>query len=161
MSTLSVYDAAEPCGTTLEVNARYTITGLVNAEVLKIPYATGKVLQRVPVITPKLSQFVLEIWNSQPEFEPIFSSNWKTLQLIFCKGAVYHGISDMGTKNRKIHVFRLSQRDANITRFIWLSSDRPNFWDDPLSIKDMITDIETSEIQVKLAKIVIITNFYD
>jgi len=148
MSQLSVYDAAEPNGTPLEVNARYSIIGLINGQVLKIPYATGKVLQRVPVITPKLSQMVLEIWNSDLEFEPVFSENWKNLQMIFCKGTAYHGIASMGTADRVVHIFRLNQRDAKATRFVWLSADRPNFWDDPISMKDMITDLESREIQV-------------
>jgi len=107
-------------------------------------------MQRIPIITPKLSQIILEVWNSGKKFQPIFSENWKNLQLVICKGSSYHGISGMGTNDRKVHIFRLNQRSAETTRFIWLSADRSDFWDNPISEKDIITDLATREIEVTL-----------
>ena len=124
------FEIAEPQFEKLEPGKSYNLAGIRNSGVIKIPFTTGKMVQRFCLITPRQTQLILEIWNNGKKFEPSFNSNWKWLQFVFIKQARYHGICKMADKI--CHVFRLPAHDAQNSRFVWLSKDCPSFWDEPI-----------------------------
>ena len=127
------FAVAEPLETKLDKLKFYNIAGLINSEPIEICYNTGKVLQRVSFITPQYTTAIVEIWNSTKDMQPHFCSNWKNLQFMFMKHAVFHGLTHMG--NKSVPVFRISQKFPE-TRYIWLSNNEDTFWNDPVSQAD-------------------------
>ena len=147
-SRIPMFETVEPNDSTLEIKRHYNVAGLINANVVHIPYLSGKLLQRVSVITPLGTQIVLEIWNSSKKYQPIFTKRWQNLQFIFARNCAYHGMLDLGCSERKVHVFRMSQFAAEKSRYIWLSSDRQTFWDTPVSETDWRDIRDQAEIEV-------------
>jgi len=145
-----MFETVEPNESTLEVGRHYSLSGLINANVVQIPYLSGKLLQRVAIITPRGTQILLEIWNSSKKCQPIFSKHWQILQFIFAKNCAYHGISDVGSPGANVHIFRMSQFAAEKSRYIWLSSDRKTFWETPVSETDWRDIRDQAEIEVIL-----------
>jgi len=140
------YDIAEPLESPLELNHKYNVIGLINSDPLKIPYQTKRMMQRISLITPKRSQYIVEIWNSGTMMEPKFPENYKNLNLAFIKGVTYHGVASV-TAGKLAHVFRLGQRDSKESRFVWISSDRATFWDNPVIIEDFVPNKRIKDVR--------------
>ena len=96
---------------------------------MKIPYtATRRMLQRVPILTPKFNQLILDVWNNSSTMEPTFEEDWETAQqLVLVIDAFYLG--EMKIKDKMVHYFKIDQRSIG-TRFVWLSDQ--NFWENPI-----------------------------
>jgi len=131
------HEIAEPREKCLEINERYNVAGIINSDSISIPYQTKRVMTRISIITPKYTQYIVEIWSSSQAMEPKFSKNFKKLQFVFIKGLTFHGLSDL-KPGRPTFIFRLAQKDAIQSRFIWLSADRSDFWDSPLITQDFV-----------------------
>jgi hypothetical protein len=134
----NTFETTHPGVVELETTRSYSLTGLVNGQPKYFSYPkAGKMKVQIPFINPGRTQSVIEIWSSNKLMEPKMGSNWRNLQFIFVKDATYHGITDLNSmtrysKARRIHVFRLSTKSPN-HRYIWLSKDCPNFWNNPVS----------------------------
>jgi len=139
------YDIAEPRESSLELNKKYNVIGLINSDAVKIPYQTKRMMQRISIITPRYSQFIVEIWNSGSMMEPKFPESYKNLQLTFIKGVTYHGVVSIKA-GKLAHVFRLGQRDAKESRFVWISSERTTFWDSPVVIEDFVPNKRIKDV---------------
>ena len=131
---MAFLELADPAVSPLENSRYYTIAGLVNAKVNGSSFKTGSYRQRISIITPKRTQFILEIWSTDENTIPIFSPDFEDMQLILVQGARFHGISNMNPE-RPTFVFRLSQFHATKNRFVWLSQAK-DFWSEPVSVKD-------------------------
>ena len=114
------------------------ITGIINSSVFAQKFSTGRVLERMGVILPCLTNIILEIWSNDDETRPKFSENWKNLQLICVFGGKYGGEAKVGDKLYK--VFRINCQNSKRTRFIWLSDESPTFWVKPILQRDDVDD---------------------
>ena len=132
------YDIAEPLNGPLDLLKDYNVGGIINSEPQFIPYQSGKVLQRISLLTPKRSIIVVEIWSSSKIMEPKFSPDWPDFQMVFAKNAKYHGVANIC--EHQVHVFRISQKHPE-RRFIWISSEDKNFWASPV-IEDPMSPTE-------------------
>ena len=110
------------------------ITGIINSSVFSQKFSTGRVLDRMGVILPCLTNIILEIWSIDDETRPKYSKNWKNLQLICVFGGKYGGEAKVGDKLYK--VFRVDSQNSKRTRFLWLSEDSPTFWIKPILQRD-------------------------
>ena len=145
------FETTHPGTVELEPMKKYALTGLINGKPKFFSYPKAcKTKIQVPFINPGKTQSILEIWSSSKSMEPKFSTDWKILQFIFAQNCTYHGISDLNdstrfSKARRVHIFRISQKNPD-SRFIWLSNDAVDFWDNPVSNFD--DDIEFAKNEV-------------
>lgn len=156
------FETTHPGTVELEPTKKYSLTGLINGKPKFFSYPkAGKTKIQVPFINPGKTQSIIEIWSSAKTMEPRFSSDWTRLQLIFVQNCTYHGITDLNnvtrfSKARRVHIFRMSQKNQD-SRFIWLSNDAANFWDNPVSNFD--EDIEFARDEVIITNIFIQLKF--
>jgi hypothetical protein len=110
---------------------KYSLVGLINAPVLKIPIPNRSIcLIRIPIITPNRTQCILEIACPSFENEPKFSRDWKELQLFVAYDCNYRGVTEQ-IGERRVHIFGLTWTRQT---FIWLSPKK--FWVDPIAKSD-------------------------
>ena len=92
--------------------------------------------QRFGVVTADNALCILEIWSSSATHQPRFDKTWHNFQFILAKNVTYHGTTKLEEfPDQAIYVFRMGQKDAEISRFIWLSSETAEnfiFWDNPV-----------------------------
>ena len=111
--------------------AKYSLAGLINGPIFKIPIPTRlKCLIRIPIMTPNRTQCVLEIACDKSATEPQFSPDWKKLQLAVVYDCNYRGVTEQ-IGSRRVHIFGLTWTRQT---FIWLSPK--SFWINPIAKPD-------------------------
>ena len=112
-----------------------SICGIINGPIYEKNTSTGKILQRIPVILPCLTQALIDLWSDRDGIRPTFSFDWKIFQVIIFTNINYVG--DITVSDKVIKVFRRGTRYPNERkRYIWLSDDKSNFWVDPIKNSD-------------------------
>jgi hypothetical protein len=110
---------------------KYSIIGLINGPIFKIPIPTRLLcLIRIPIITPNRTQCILEIASRNNENEPQFSPDWKDLQMTVIYDCSYRGMTEL-IGSRRVHIFGLTWSRQT---FIYLSPR--DFWICPIEKSD-------------------------
>ena len=93
------------------------------------------VLTRISLLLPTRQQGLVDIWNSSDELHPIFASDWKSLQLCVIKCCNLMGFYKID--DRKVLHFKAREfKSPTSHKFIWLSEDQPDFWEQPVGLTD-------------------------
>ena len=116
---------------TQELDKGINLAGIINSEVLVKKCKKEKRMFRIGLILPCRTQVLIDLWSETEENRPTFHKNWEALQLIIIFDLVYAGEIFEGGK--VIKIFRAGKKEYNLRRrFILLSDEISNFWDDPI-----------------------------
>ena len=123
-------DIRDPGVSDLFCGREYNLAGIINAGFDTVAFQTGAWALRIPLITVAQTQILIEVWNKSCQMEPKLGKNWKNLQFAVIFGVRYYGKKTV--LDKEVHIFRLSTKFPN-QRFFWFSSDRHDFWTNPIS----------------------------
>ena len=146
----SFFDLAEPEIETCNPRKLYNIAGIINGTIIQQSTQTGKFFVRVPILTAKSNQLVVEIWNDNEKMEPKFA-DWKCNQFTLIRNASYHGLGDFKCE-KNVHIFRLRSVGSKVDRFIWISPENEEFWATPVGLADKNHDNDLEIVSFKINK---------
>lgn len=130
-----------------ELDKGINLAGVINSEIMIKKCNNGTRMQRIGLILPCRSQAVIDLWSDSEENRPTFAKKWESLQLIFAFDLAYAG--EIYESGKVIKVFRASKKQYKLARrFIWLSEDIKNFWDDPIEEYRKTFDLVQEAYQV-------------
>ena len=144
------FDLAEPENETCYPRKLYNIAGIINGTIIQQSTQTGKFFLRVPLLTAKSNQLVVEIWNDNKKMEPKFA-DWKCNQFTLMRNVSYHGLGDFKCE-KNVHVFRLRSVGSELNRFIWISPEHEEFWATPVELADETYDNDVESVSFKIIK---------
>ena len=141
---VTFFDLVEPDLEACIPRHRYTIGGIINGTIMQIAYQTGKLMLRIPLLTAKSAQLIVEIWNDNKKMEPKFA-DWKRNQFTLMRNLSYHGVGDFKCE-KKVHIFRMSSGQSTVNRFIWITPETDSFWDKPVETPDISLENEEQKV---------------
>ena len=124
--------ATDPFYEILEEGDRYNLVGIINSKVEVKQTDEGFLLFRVALqlgCDENFSQAIIEVWSKVGEEEPIFTRKWEHFQLAYFRQVLF--IGKRNNHGLEFYKFELPA-DRDVPRYIWLSSDEPDFWARPV-----------------------------
>ena len=129
----SIFPGVDPFYDELKSGNCYDLFGIINCTIeIKNLTEKGLLLYRVPLllgIDGNHSQVIIEVWAAKGKEEPIFTRNWLQFQIAYIREAKF--VAKRERFGLTFFHFTLSTNPSS--RYIWLSSDEPNFWRFPIA----------------------------
>ena len=119
---------------------------------------TGFTIIKIPFLSPYNIQAILEIFSNKPGDEPKFDDYMFSQQLIIARTVKRVGtfsyermklINEDKNEYKKTlaegYIFEMTSWTAGKTRFVWLSLDNNDFWEDPFLNESEYKDSDEEE----------------